>query len=168
MIFTVFDEVVFRQTLQACSACKTLREYDTDGGSESVPMFRLPLVDVLQKCRERAVLERFLEVLVSFHGPSLFKVQRTHHGEKYLPPDQLVKDLDKLLYLIDLGGGLDLKEGEGRCRALCVEVRAAGLEKAADNEDVEKGVGIFEEFQCRSGLDELVRNCVVITLRDRL
>lgn len=47
--FTVFDEVVFRQTLQACSACKALREYDTDGGSKSVPLFRLPLVDVLQK-----------------------------------------------------------------------------------------------------------------------
>jgi hypothetical protein len=47
--FTVFDEVVFRQTLQACSACETLREYDTDGGGESVPLFRLPLVDVLQE-----------------------------------------------------------------------------------------------------------------------
>lgn len=92
------------------------------------------------------------------------------HREKdsYSPPDQLVKDLDKLLYIIDLGGGLDLKEGEGRCGALCVEVQAAGLEKAADNEDVEKGVGIFEEFQCRSGLNELVGNCVVITLRDCL
>jgi hypothetical protein len=62
---TIFDEVVFRQTLQACSACKALREYDTDGGSKSVPVFRLPLVDILQKCRQRAVLERFLEVLVS-------------------------------------------------------------------------------------------------------
>lgn len=62
---TVFDEVVFRQTLQACSACKALREYDTDGGGKSVPLIRLPPVDVLQKCRERAVLERFLEVLVS-------------------------------------------------------------------------------------------------------
>jgi hypothetical protein len=95
-----------------------------------------------------------------------------HHREKtsysYLPPDQLVKDLDKLLYLIDLGGGLDLKEGEGRCGALFVEVRASWLEEAADDEDVEKGVGIFEEFQCRSGLNELVRDCVVITLRDRL
>jgi len=44
---TVFDEVVFRQTLQACGTRKALREYDTDGGSKSVPLFRLPLVDVL-------------------------------------------------------------------------------------------------------------------------
>jgi hypothetical protein len=93
---------------------------------------------------------------------------REREKNSYLPPDQLVKDLDKLLYIIDLGGALDLKEGEGRCGALCVEVQAAGLEKAADNEDVEKGVGIFEEFQSRSGLNEFVRNCVVITLRDCL
>ena len=165
--FTVFDEVVFRQTLQACSTCEALREYDTDGGSKSVPLFRLPLVDVLQKRRERAVLERFLEVLVSFIPFVICTTER--EGERsYLPPDQLVKNLDKLLYLIDLGGRLDLEEREGRCGALCVEVRAAGLEKAADNEDVEKGVGIFEEFQSRSGLNELVRNCVVITLGDSL
>ena len=86
----------------------------------------------------------------------------------YSPPDKLVKDLDKLLYIIDLGGGFDLKEREGGCGTFCVEIRAARLEKAADNEDVEKGVGIFEEFQCRSGLNEFIRNCVVITLWDRL
>jgi hypothetical protein len=97
--------------------------------------------------------------MASFHS----KCNAHREKDSHLPPDQLVKDLDKLLYIIDLGGGLDLKEGEGRCGALCVEVQAAGLEKAADNEDVEKGVGIFEEFQCRSGLDELVGNCVVIT-----
>jgi hypothetical protein len=68
--------VVSRQTLQAGSACKALRDDDTDGGSKSVPVFRLPLVDVLQKRRERAVLERFLEVLVS-SWPSFF-VSATH------------------------------------------------------------------------------------------
>ena len=62
---TVFDEVVFRQTLQACSTCKALWEYDIDGGSKSFPLFWLPPVDILQKCWEWAVLERFLEVLVS-------------------------------------------------------------------------------------------------------
>ena len=61
---TVFDEVVFRQTLQACGACEALREYETDGGSESIPLFRLPLVDILHKRRERVVLERLLKVLV--------------------------------------------------------------------------------------------------------
>ena len=86
----------------------------------------------------------------------------------HIPPDQLVEDFDKLLYLIDLGGGLDLKEGEGRRGALCIEVQAAGLEKAANEEDVEEGVRILEEFQGRSCLDELVRNCVVVALGDRL
>lgn len=66
VFFTVFDEVVFRQTLQACGAREALREEEADGGGEPVPLFRLPLVDVLQKCRERVVLEWLLEVLVSF------------------------------------------------------------------------------------------------------
>jgi len=103
---------------------------------------------------------------------AVFLVQRRAHTQReknsYSPPDQLVKDLDKLLYLIDLGGGFDLKEREGGRGALCVEVQTAGLEKAADDEDVEKSIGIFEEFQCRSCLDELVRNCVVIALWDCL
>ena len=98
----------------------------------------------------------------------LSAITERERGYSYSPPDKLVKNLDKLLYVIDLGGGADLKEREGRCGALCIEVRAAGLEKAADNEDVEEGVSIFEEFQCRSCLDELVRNCVVIALRDCL
>lgn len=59
--------MVLRQTLQACGARQALREYEADGGSESVPLFRLPLVDVLQECRERVVLEGLLEVLVSLY-----------------------------------------------------------------------------------------------------
>ena len=88
-------------------------------------------------------------------------------GKKsHLPPDQLVEDLDEFLYLIGLGGGLDLKEGEGRCRSLCVEVQATRLEEASDDEDVEECVCIFEELQGRSGLDELVGNRVVVALWD--
>jgi hypothetical protein len=86
----------------------------------------------------------------------------------HLPPDQLVEDLDKLLYLVGLGGDLDLKEGEGGRRSLCVEVQATGLEKAADEEDVEECVCIFEEFEGRSGLDELVGNRVVVAWGDSL
>jgi hypothetical protein len=86
----------------------------------------------------------------------------------HIPPDQLVEDFDKLLYLIDIGGGLDLEEGEGRRGALGIEVQAAGLEEAANEEDVKEGVRILEEFQGRSCLDELVRNSVVVTLGDRL
>lgn len=82
----------------------------------------------------------------------------------HLPPDQLVEDLDEFFYLIGLGGGLDLKEGEGRCRSLSVEVQATRLEEASDDEDVEECVCIFEELQGRSGLDELVGNRVVIAL----
>jgi hypothetical protein len=85
-------------------------------------------------------------------------------GFAFLPPDQLVEDLDELLYLVGLGGGLDLKEGEGRRGSLCVEVHATGLDKAADEEDVEECIRIFEEFQGRSGLDELVGNRVVVAL----
>jgi hypothetical protein len=84
-------------------------------------------------------------------------------GRSHLPPDQLVEDIDELLYLIGLGGGLDLKEGEGRCGSLCVKVQATGLEKAADEKDVKEGVRIFEEFQGRSRLDELICDCVVVS-----
>ena len=65
---TIFDEVVLRQTLQAGGACESLRENETDGGSESVPPIGLPPVDVLQERRERTVLERFLEVFISDYG----------------------------------------------------------------------------------------------------
>jgi len=65
---TIFDEVVLRQTLQAGGACESLREEETNGGSESVPPIGLPPVDVLQERRKRAVLQRFLEVFVSDYG----------------------------------------------------------------------------------------------------
>ena len=93
---------------------------------------------------------------------------RRGRKRSHLPPDQLVEDLNQLLHLIDPAQGLDLKEGEGRCGALSIEVQAAGLEKATGEEDVEEGVHIFEEFQGRSCLDELVRNCVVVSLGDHL
>jgi len=99
----------------------------------------------------RGVSEQFSEIVVE---------------DRCSPPDKLVEDLDKLLYLIGLGGGLDLKEGEGRCGSLCVEVQAAGLEEPADDENVEEGVRIFEEFQRRSRLDEFVRDSVVVSWGD--
>lgn len=62
---TIFDEVVLRQTLQARSACESLSDEETDGGSESVSPIGLPPVDVLQERRQRTVLQRFLEVFIS-------------------------------------------------------------------------------------------------------
>ena len=49
--------------MHACGAREALHEYEADGDSKFVP-FRLPLVDILHKRRERVVLERFLEVPV--------------------------------------------------------------------------------------------------------
>ena len=57
--------MVPRQTLKARGACEALRDDEADGDSESFPLIGIPLVDVLQKHRERAVLERFLEVFIS-------------------------------------------------------------------------------------------------------
>ena len=62
---TILDEVVLRQTLKACRACKALCEKESDCRSESFPLLCLPLVDVLQEGRERVLLERLLEILVS-------------------------------------------------------------------------------------------------------
>lgn len=57
--------MILCQTLQARGACEALRDDEADGDSESVPLIGIPLVDVLQKRRKRAVLERFLEVFIS-------------------------------------------------------------------------------------------------------
>jgi hypothetical protein len=47
-----------------------------------------------------------------------------------------------------------------------IRVQATRLEKAADEEDVEECVCMFEEFQGRPSLDELVGNHVVVALGD--
>jgi hypothetical protein len=62
------------------------------------------------------------------------------------PPDQLVENLDKLLYLFRFSGDIDLEEREGRGGSFCIEIQAARLEKPSDDEDVEQGVCIFEKF----------------------
>ena len=88
-------------------------------------------------------------------------------GERsHLPPDQLVEDLDKFLYLIDPAGGLGLR-GKGDMGPSALRYRPPA-EKATDEEDVKEDVHIFEEFQGRSCLDELVRNCPVVALGDSL
>jgi len=51
-VITILDEVVLRQTLQACGARKASGENETDGGSKPVPLRLLPPVDVLQERRE--------------------------------------------------------------------------------------------------------------------
>ena len=105
---------------------------------------------------------RYLYLITAYAIQSFLRTCRWKG--RHLPPDQLVEDLDEFLYLIGLGGGLDLKEGEGRCRSLCVEVQATRLEEASDDENVEECVCIFEELQGRSGLDEFVGNRVVVAL----
>jgi hypothetical protein len=45
---TIFHEVVLRQTLQTCRACKALGENETDSSSKPVSLFWRPLVDILQ------------------------------------------------------------------------------------------------------------------------
>lgn len=62
---TIFDEMVLRQTLEACGTCKALCEEEPDCRGESFPLLWLPLVGILQEGRERVLLEGLLEVLVS-------------------------------------------------------------------------------------------------------
>ena len=62
---TIFDEVVFRQTLEAGGTCKALCEKESDCRGKSFPLLCLPLVDVLQEGRKRVLLKRLLKILVS-------------------------------------------------------------------------------------------------------
>lgn len=73
------------------------------------------------------------------------------HG---IPSDELVEDVDVLLYLINLCRLFGIEYGKRRDGGAIVEVVASRLEKAADEDDFKEGVCIFEEFEGGAGLDE--------------
>lgn len=62
---TIFDQLVFEETLEASGAGETLRDQKTGGNCDLVAQACRPFGRVLQKCRKRSFLQRFLEILVS-------------------------------------------------------------------------------------------------------
>ena len=69
------------------------------------------------------------------------------------PPDQFVQNLDILLHVCHLHRLLRVEDREWRAGRAVVDVLAAGLEKAADEEDLEEGVCILEELELPTGRD---------------
>ena len=62
---TIFDEMIFGQTLQAACAGKTLGQDETCGDGELFPLTIGPAIDVLKEKRESRTLKRSLEVFIS-------------------------------------------------------------------------------------------------------
>ena len=63
------------------------------------------------------------------------------------PSDKFVQDLDILLHVRHLHRLLGVEERERRERCAVFDVLAAGLEKAANEEDLEEGVCILQELK---------------------
>ena len=143
---TVFDQVVLGQTQEARCIGESLGQEETDGVAELVLLGGRPAVDVLEQGGEGGFLEGFLKIFV--------------------PSDEFVENLDIRLYVFDLCRLLDIEDGEGRDRSAIVDVAAAGLEEAADEDNLEKIGCILEEFEGGACLDELCREGVKVVLWD--
>lgn len=61
-----------------------------------------------------------------------------------------------------------MEDGKRGRRRSIVDVAPAGLEEAADEEDLEKSICILEKLERRAGLDKLVGESVKVVLRHRL
>ena len=81
------------------------------------------------------------------------------------PSDEFVENLHVVLYVVELRRLFRLEDGEWRCSAILIEVVSTWLQQTADDEDIEESIGIFQKFEGRSCLDELVCNGVEVSLR---
>ena len=74
-------------------------------------------------------------------------------SQAHVPPDKLVQNIDILLHVRHLHRLLGIENGERRERGTVVEVASAGLEEAANEEDLKEGVRILEELELTAGCD---------------
>lgn len=70
------------------------------------------------------------------------------------PSDKFIQDLYVFLHVVDIGRLFAVEDGKGGDWGAVVDVGAPGLDEAADEEDFEEGICIFEEFECAARLDE--------------
>ena len=75
---------------------------------------------------------------------------------RHTPPDKLVQNVHILLYLGHVHGLFGVDDREGRYGSTIIQIASAWLEKAASENDLEEGVGIFEEFEGGACLNEFV------------
>lgn len=72
----------------------------------------------------------------------------------HVPPNELVQNLDILLYVFHIGRILRVEDGKRRYGSSIVDITTSGLKKASDKDDLEQGICIFEKLESRTGLDE--------------
>ena len=77
-----------------------------------------------------------------------------------LPANQFVEDIGIFLHLVDLYRFWGLQDREWRERCAVILISSAWLEETANEEDLKERIGIFEKFERRARLDELV--CVAV------
>ena len=86
----------------------------------------------------------------------------TTGGTIVLPANQFVQDISIFLHLVDLYRLWSLQDREWRERCAVVFISSAWLEETANEKDFKESIGIFEKFERRSCLDELV--CVAVEI----
>ena len=145
--------MVLRQTLKAAGAGEALGKHEPSSVGHLLLLGIGPPVHVLQQVGQRGLFKRPLEVFV----PARVRASsagRAHSDRAWgSPADQLVEHLDILLHVRHLHRLLGVDDGERGERGAVVDVLAAGLEEAADEEEFEEGVCILEKLERRAGLD---------------
>lgn len=71
-----------------------------------------------------------------------------------VPPNELVQNLDVLLYVFHIGRILRIEDGKRRYGCAIVDVAPSGLKKASNKDDLEQGVCIFEKLESRACLNK--------------
>ena len=115
---------------------------------------------VLEQAGERGILEGLLKVFVP--EQVVLDVPLTTGSIVVLPANQLIEDVSIFLHLIDLYRFWGLQGGEWRERRVVVLISSAWLEETTNEKDFKESIGIFEKFERRSCLDELV--CVAVEI----
>jgi hypothetical protein len=81
------------------------------------------------------------------------RIETDNKKRVYTPANEFVEHVNVLLYLLHLGGILGVEDGEGRFGCAILDVGSAWLDEAADEDDLEKSICIFEELESGACLD---------------
>lgn len=83
-----------------------------------------------------------------------------------VPSDEFIEDFNVFLQVLDRCRILCVEDSEGGGGCTVIDVGATGLNEAADEDDFEEGVCIFQELERGSSLYEFCRKCVEVVLWD--
>lgn len=94
------------------------------------------------------------------------KEKKKRKKRQNIPPDKLVEDIDILLQLVDFYGLFGVDDRERALSWRVIDVAASRLEEAADEEDLEERICIFEEFERGTGANELSGKIIKVAFGD--